>query len=121
MRIKAGRTKDGDGSLFCKSCQIRGRWVMFMDARRSVLWAQLQSVGVTTMSSATTSVATVSAYTEQPAPGAESRSQSLIPAAMWTVLILAFLLLLLLAWRAIEEAGDASGGNSDSSTWFPPY
>jgi len=53
------------------SCQIGGRWMMFMDARRSVLWAQLQSVGVTTMSSATTSMATVSANTEQPAPRAE--------------------------------------------------
>ena len=94
--------------------------MMFMDARVGAVGTQ--SVGVTTMSSATTSVATVSAHTEQPAPGAESRSQNtLIPEELWTVLILSFILLMLLAWRAIEEAGDASGTNSDSSTWFPPY
>jgi hypothetical protein len=107
---------------FAPSRHIGRRWMMFMDSGRSVLWAQLQSVGVTTMSSATTSVATVSAHTEQPAPGAESRSQNTqIPDELWSVLILSLILLVLLAWRAIEEAGDASGTNSDSSTWFPPY
>jgi hypothetical protein len=59
------------------------------------------------MSSATTSVATLSAYAEQPAPGAESRSQhTMIPEELWTVLILAVILWVLLAWRVIEKAGN---------------
>jgi len=106
---------------FAPSGHIGRRWMMFMDAR-------VGAVGTAAIGGSDhhvicyTSVATVSAHTEQPAPGAESRSQNtLIPEELWTVLILSFILLVLLAWRAIEEAGDASGTNSDSSTWFPPY
>jgi hypothetical protein len=66
------------------------------------------------MSSATTSVPTVSAHTGQPAPGAGSRSQhTVIPEELWTVLILAVILWVLLAWRVIEEAGNGPG-NSDN-------
>jgi len=39
---------------------------------------------------------------------------------MFIVLILSFILWVLLAWRAIERAGDGSGRDSNSSTWFPP-
>jgi len=79
-----------------------------------------QWVGVTCMSSAT-SLAT-SAYTEQPAPGAETALRpTAIPEELWTVLILSVILWVLLAWRAIEEAGEGSGGDRDSSTWFPPF
>ena len=77
--------------------------------------------GVTTMSSATTSVASVSTYTEQSAPRADSGSQNTqVPDEMFIVLILSFILWVLLAWRAIERGGDGSGRDSNSSTWFPP-
>jgi hypothetical protein len=90
------------------------------DVRRCpavVLLAQLQSVGVTAMSSATTPVATVSAYTEQPAPAAELESVP-IPQELCIVLVLSIILFVLLAWREIAE-GD--GGDGSSNTWFPPF
>jgi hypothetical protein len=83
------------------------------------LLAQLQSVGVTAMSSAITSVATVSALTEQPVPGAELETVP-IPQELWIVLVLSVILFVLLAWRAIAE-GDGSGDDGSSNTWFPPF
>jgi hypothetical protein len=63
----------------------------------------------------------VSAYTEQPTPLPESSSaNSLVPQGMWIVLILAFILLVLLAWWAIDEMVDGPGGSDDSGNWFPP-
>ena len=73
------------------------------------------------MSSTTTSIATPSAYTEQPAPGAETRSQhAVIPVELWAILILSAILWVLLAWRVIEEAGDRPDNSDNSENWFPP-
>ena len=72
------------------------------------------------MSSAT-SVATPSAYTEQPPPRVESRSQhAVIPVELWGILILSAILWALLAWRVIEEAGDRPTNSDNSENWFPP-
>jgi len=71
------------------------------------------------MSTANTSVATVTAYTEQPARGAESETVP-IPQELWIVLILSFILLVLLAWRAIAEAGAGPGGSDNGGNWLPP-
>jgi hypothetical protein len=64
----------------------------------------------------------VSAFTEQPAPMSESENVP-IPQELWTVLILCVILFVLLAWRAIDEMLDGSGGDDNGSsngTWFPP-
>jgi hypothetical protein len=75
------------------------------------------------MSSATFSASkSVSAFTEQPAPMSESENVA-IPQELWTVLILCVILFVLLAWRAIGEMLDGSGGDdngSSNSNWFPP-
>jgi hypothetical protein len=96
-----------------------GTWIILVNVRRSVPWAQVQFVvGVTAMSSATAYVGAVSAHIEQPAPGAESEVVP-FPQDLWIVLILSLVLFVLLAWRAIEEAGDDSG-HDKGGNWFPP-
>ena len=71
------------------------------------------------MSSATTS--TLFAYIEQPPPGAESRAQhTVISEELWIILILFVILWVLLAWRAIEEAGDGPGNSDNGGNWLPP-
>jgi hypothetical protein len=74
------------------------------------------------MSSAATSVTQpVSAYTEQSAPAPNSATEnSPIPEGMWIVLILSLILLVLLAWRAIDEIVDGSGGSDNGGNWLPP-
>ena len=74
------------------------------------------------MTSATTSVThPVSAYTEQSTPVPNSASEnSPIPEGMWIVLILSLILLVLLAWRAIDEIVDGSGGSDNGGNWLPP-
>ena len=77
--------------------------------------------GVTTMSSATTSVASVSTYTEQSAPRADSGSQNTqVPDEMFIVLILSFILWVLLAWRAIERGGTARAATATAAPGFHP-
>ena len=74
------------------------------------------------MSSATSSASnSVSAFTEPPAAAWESENVP-IPQELWTVLILCVILFVLVAWRAIDEMLDGSGGddNSGNSDWFPP-
>ena len=70
------------------------------------------------MSSATTSV---TAYTKQsdpvPQPGSENAP---VPEELWIVLILSFILLVLLAWRAIDEMVDGSGNSDNDGSWFAP-
>jgi len=74
------------------------------------------------MSSASSSlIEPVSAYTEQPAPLPKSApANSLVPQGMWIVLILAFILLVLLVWWAIDEMVDGPGGSDNGGNWFPP-
>ena len=74
------------------------------------------------MASVTTSVtAPVSAYTEQSAPVQKSASENTsIPEGLWIVLILSLVLLVLLAWRAIDEIVDGSGGSDNGGNWLPP-
>jgi hypothetical protein len=43
-----------------------------------------------------------------------------IPEGMWIVLILSLILLVLLAWRAIDEIVDGSGGSDNGGNWLPP-
>ena len=79
-------------------------------------------MGVIAMPSAATSVnEPVSAYTGQAAPVPKSASENtLVPQGMWIVLILSLILLVLLAWRAIDEMVDGSNGPDNSGNWFPP-
>ena len=74
------------------------------------------------MSSASLSLTEpVSAYTEQPPPLPKSASaDSLVPQGMWIVLILSLILLVLLAWWAIDEMVDGPGGSDNGGNWFPP-
>ena len=74
------------------------------------------------MSSVTSSVTNpVSAHTEQSVPAPKSASEnSQIPEGMWIVLILSLILLVLLAWRAIDEIVDGSGGSDNGGNWLPP-
>jgi hypothetical protein len=74
------------------------------------------------MSSVTASVTEpVVAHTEQPAPVAKSASENTpIPEGMWIVLLLSLILLVLLAWRAIDEKVDGSGGSDNGGNWLPP-
>jgi hypothetical protein len=39
---------------------------------------------------------------------------------MWIVLILSLILLVLLAWWAIDEMVDGPGGSDNGGNWFPP-
>jgi hypothetical protein len=63
----------------------------------------------------------VSAYTEQSTPVPKSATENApIPEGMWIVLILSLILLVLLAWRAIDEMVDGSGGSDNDGNWLPP-
>jgi hypothetical protein len=74
------------------------------------------------MSSVTSSVTNpVSAYTEQPVQPPKSASENTpIPEGSWIVLILSLILWGLLAWRAIDEIVDGSGGSDNGRNWLPP-
>ena len=74
------------------------------------------------MSSVTSSVTNpVPAYTEQSVPAPKSASENTpIPEGMWIVLVLSLILLVLLAWRAIDEIVDGSGGSDNGGNWLPP-
>jgi hypothetical protein len=74
------------------------------------------------MSSVTASVTDpVSAYTEQSALVSKSATENApFPEGMWIVLILSLILLVLLAWRAIDEMADGSGGSDNDGNWLPP-
>jgi hypothetical protein len=74
------------------------------------------------MSSATASVTDpVFAHTEQSGPVPKSATENTpIPEGMWIVLILSLILLVLLAWRAIDEIVDGSGGSDNGGNWLPP-
>lgn len=74
------------------------------------------------MSSVTASVSDpVFAHTEQSAPVAKSATENTpIPEGMWIVLILSLILLVLLAWRAIDEMVDGPGGSDNGGNWLPP-
>lgn len=87
-----------------------------------LLSARLISAGVASMSSAIASATEpVFAHTEQPAPVAKSASENpAIPDGMWIVLILSLILLVLLAWRAIDDMVDGSGGSDNGGNWLPP-
>ena len=43
-----------------------------------------------------------------------------MPEGLWIVLILSLILLVLLAWRAIDEIVDGSGGSDNGGNWLPP-
>jgi len=74
------------------------------------------------MSSVTASVTEpVFASTEQPTPVPKSASENTpFPEGLWIVLILALILWVLLAWRAIDEMVDGSGGSDNGGNWLPP-
>lgn len=62
-----------------------------------------------------------SAYTEQPAPVPKSASENVpVPQALWIILILAFILWVLVAWKAFDERVDPDR-DDDSINRFPPY
>jgi hypothetical protein len=63
----------------------------------------------------------VSASTELSAPVPKSATEyTPIPEGMWVVLILSLILLVLVAWRAIDEMADGSGGSDNDGNWLPP-
>jgi hypothetical protein len=74
------------------------------------------------MSSVTASVTDpVFAHTEHSSPVSNSGPENTpIPDGLWIVLILSLILLLLLAWRAIDEMADGSGGSDNGGNWLPP-
>ena len=93
--------------------------MMFVDARRLVLWVPLRVIAMSTANTSVAAYTEVTAYTEHPARGAESETVP-IPQELWIVLILSFILLVLLAWRAIAEAGAGPGGPDNGGNWLPP-
>jgi len=74
------------------------------------------------MSSVTASVTEpVFASTEQPTPVPKAGSENTpFPEGLWIVLILSLTLWVLLAWRAIDEMVDRSGGSDNGGNWLPP-
>ena len=61
------------------------------------------------------------AHTERSAPAPKTTPESTpIPEGMWIVLVLSLILLVLLAWRAIDEMLDGSGGSDNGGNWLPP-